>query len=256
MLNPDGVIYGNYRCSLLGCDLNRKWLMPNKFLHPTICHSKLMIRYLQWERRVTLYCDMHGHSRKQSVFFFGCSYKNYESHGRIKNAQLRILPLLCCHKNPSFSFTGCSFRIEKAKESTGRVVVFREYNIMNSFTLEASFHGKQGADGKITHLTLNDLRDVGKTLISSLENYLPSEQSKLSFIGRTVLEIFYDEFIKFVPAYILKREEEKMNEPQPSQAPPSSTFKKKATLKIKESKQNVVTAKQRKTGQIDSDFSD
>jgi murein tripeptide amidase MpaA len=25
MLNPDGVIYGNYRCSLLGCDLNRKW---------------------------------------------------------------------------------------------------------------------------------------------------------------------------------------------------------------------------------------
>jgi murein tripeptide amidase MpaA len=26
MLNPDGVIYGNYRCSLLGCDLNRKWL--------------------------------------------------------------------------------------------------------------------------------------------------------------------------------------------------------------------------------------
>ena len=26
MLNPDGVIQGNYRCSLLGCDLNRKWL--------------------------------------------------------------------------------------------------------------------------------------------------------------------------------------------------------------------------------------
>jgi murein tripeptide amidase MpaA len=26
MLNPDGVIHGNYRCSLIGCDLNRKWL--------------------------------------------------------------------------------------------------------------------------------------------------------------------------------------------------------------------------------------
>lgn len=25
MLNPDGVIFGNYRCSLLGCDLNRQW---------------------------------------------------------------------------------------------------------------------------------------------------------------------------------------------------------------------------------------
>jgi len=49
--------------------------------------------------------------------------------------------LLCCHKNPVYSFTGCSFRIEKAKESTGRVVVFREFNIMNSFTLECSFYG-------------------------------------------------------------------------------------------------------------------
>jgi cytosolic carboxypeptidase protein 2/3 len=40
MLNPDGVIYGNYRCSLLGCDLNRKWLSPNKYLHPSIFYSK------------------------------------------------------------------------------------------------------------------------------------------------------------------------------------------------------------------------
>ena len=30
MLNPDGVINGNYRCSLASCDLNRKWLKPSK----------------------------------------------------------------------------------------------------------------------------------------------------------------------------------------------------------------------------------
>jgi murein tripeptide amidase MpaA len=36
MLNPDGVINGNYRCSLAGCDLNRRWKFPNKNLHPTI----------------------------------------------------------------------------------------------------------------------------------------------------------------------------------------------------------------------------
>ena len=78
MLNPDGVVQGNYRCSLLGCDLNRKWLQPNKFLHEAIFFSKQMIRYLSWERKVTLYCDMHGHSRKQNVFFYGCNYKNYE----------------------------------------------------------------------------------------------------------------------------------------------------------------------------------
>ena len=30
MLNPDGVINGNYRCSLAGCDLNRRWKVPHR----------------------------------------------------------------------------------------------------------------------------------------------------------------------------------------------------------------------------------
>lgn len=30
MLNPDGVIQGNYRCSLAGSDLNRKYISPTK----------------------------------------------------------------------------------------------------------------------------------------------------------------------------------------------------------------------------------
>lgn len=30
MMNPDGVIHGNYRCSLSGVDLNRQWDNPSK----------------------------------------------------------------------------------------------------------------------------------------------------------------------------------------------------------------------------------
>lgn len=99
MLNVDGVVYGNYRCSLLGVDLNRKWIQPNIHLHPTIFYAKNMVKYLQSERRVTLFTDYHGHSRKLNTFFYACTYKNFEHEGRIKNAQLRIIPLLCCHKN-------------------------------------------------------------------------------------------------------------------------------------------------------------
>jgi murein tripeptide amidase MpaA len=40
MLNIDGVVYGNQRCSLLGVDLNRRWVSPNVFLHPTIFYAK------------------------------------------------------------------------------------------------------------------------------------------------------------------------------------------------------------------------
>jgi hypothetical protein len=55
-----------------------------------------------------------------------------------------MLPLLCCKKGADyFKFPDCRFRIEKVKESTARVVVFREFNIMNAFTLETSFFGKE-----------------------------------------------------------------------------------------------------------------
>ena len=40
MLNPDGVVYGNYRCSLIGCDLNRKWKSPDRIFQPTIYYNK------------------------------------------------------------------------------------------------------------------------------------------------------------------------------------------------------------------------
>lgn len=40
-----------------------------------------------------------------------------------------------------FSFDFCKFHIHRCKESTGRVVMWKEMMIKNSFTLEASFAG-------------------------------------------------------------------------------------------------------------------
>jgi murein tripeptide amidase MpaA len=40
MINVDGVINGNYRCSLAACDLNRRWFKPNKQYHPAVYHIK------------------------------------------------------------------------------------------------------------------------------------------------------------------------------------------------------------------------
>ena len=42
MLNPDGVIAGNYRTSLAGNDLNRKFNEPDYRLHPTVWNIKKM----------------------------------------------------------------------------------------------------------------------------------------------------------------------------------------------------------------------
>ncbi len=43
MLNPDGVIVGNYRTSISGNDLNRKYNLPDDKLHPTVCAVKKLV---------------------------------------------------------------------------------------------------------------------------------------------------------------------------------------------------------------------
>ena len=63
MLNPDGVIVGNYRCSLGGHDLNRQWMNPSAKLSPEISAMKDMIKKTLECRKIDLFVDIHGHSR-------------------------------------------------------------------------------------------------------------------------------------------------------------------------------------------------
>ena len=44
MLNPDGVIVGNTRCSLAGRDLNRQYKSVIKEAFPPIYHIKALVR--------------------------------------------------------------------------------------------------------------------------------------------------------------------------------------------------------------------
>lgn len=79
MLNPDGVVKGNYRFSAYGCDLNRKWKACRENAQPEICFMKDLLKSLHKEKKVVMYIDIHGHSRKKNVFFYGCS-DNSEEH--------------------------------------------------------------------------------------------------------------------------------------------------------------------------------
>ena len=72
MLNPDGVIVGNYRTSLAGVDLNRAYKSPLRNLFPTVAQLKHMVHRFAEDRELVLYVDLHGHSRKKNVFVYGC----------------------------------------------------------------------------------------------------------------------------------------------------------------------------------------
>ena len=187
MLNPDGVINGNYRCSLAGVDLNRIWHFPSKKLHPTIFYTKEMIRELQEEHLVLLMGDFHGHSRKCNVFTYGCERKGQNSSGSFKisgipgfgltdnmnhRIQEKIFPWLLKRNAPNlFSFSQSSFKVQKSKENTARVVCWREFGLINSFTLEASFGGPSEGENAWQHFSIQDLELMGAKFVESILDF-------------------------------------------------------------------------------------
>jgi hypothetical protein len=72
MLNPDGVIQGNYRCSLAGTDLNRRYVDPNPHFFPTVHALKDMMETVCSRRPIMLCIDLHGHSKMKNSFSYGC----------------------------------------------------------------------------------------------------------------------------------------------------------------------------------------
>ena len=88
---------------------------------------------------------------------YGCSNK-----GTGKKNMEKLLPLRFSNQHESFSFEDCNFSVTKDRETTGRVVVRKEYDVVNSFTLEASFFGPDKGPHKDCHFTPAQLKDVGK----------------------------------------------------------------------------------------------
>ncbi|NXN30366.1 CBPC4 carboxypeptidase, partial [Nycticryphes semicollaris] len=150
MLNPDGVINGSHRCSLSGDDLNRQWLTPSSQLHPTIYHAKGLLYYLRSIGRAPLvFCDYHGHSQRKNVFLYGCSIKEtlwqagcmVDTTVITEDVGYRTLPKILDKVAPAFVMNSCSFLVEKSRESTARVVVWKEMGVLRSYTMESTYCG-------------------------------------------------------------------------------------------------------------------
>ena len=87
MINVDGVIIGNYRTSMSGNDLNRRYIKPDFRIHPAVCAIKQIASDLIYgpdeeskkdagepetiNEDIMAFIDMHGHSRKKNVFVYG-----------------------------------------------------------------------------------------------------------------------------------------------------------------------------------------
>lgn len=161
MMNPDGVINGNYRCSLLGVDLNRRWKRPDMHMHPEIFYSKKLIESIHKKYTIALIGDLHGHSIKKNIFLYGCNY--FDMPHRCK-----LFPYYLSKNSNFISFIDCRFSVHKSKEKTLRVTLFRELKIPNVFTIEISFCGGNFARYKNMQYTCKAIREFADEFCKGL----------------------------------------------------------------------------------------
>lgn len=70
-----------------------------------------------------------------------------------------------------FSFEDSCFAVQKSKESCGRIVMWKEFNLINSFTLEASFMGPNRGSKAGLHFNTTHLRQIGKDFCKTLVDF-------------------------------------------------------------------------------------
>jgi hypothetical protein len=137
LLNIDGVILGNNRCSVAGNDMNRCWGNPDKVQEPIIykLKSELNEIYKLGKNQILIFCDLHGHSRLYNSFMFAC----HKGTGTLCSwTKARLLPRILAKHCHIFNYHLCSFKVEPRKASTARIIVWKEFKVVNSFTLESS----------------------------------------------------------------------------------------------------------------------
>lgn len=54
---------------------------------------------------------------------------------------LQTIPKTLDRIAPAFSFNSCNYLVEKSREATARVVVWREMGVLRSYTMESTYNG-------------------------------------------------------------------------------------------------------------------
>ena len=71
-----------------------------------------------------------------------------------------------------FGFEDCSFSVQKSKEASARQVMWKEFQLGNSFTLEASFMGPNRGVNAGLHFNPTHLLIMGRVFCKTLVDYV------------------------------------------------------------------------------------
>ena len=183
MLNPDGVIRGNFRMNILGKDLNRMWDEPVKNICPTIFSAVEMIKKTLDSRDIYFFCDFHGHSNKNNFFLYSCKHKSdylqLDEKTFIKNPQKNKLTYyelvfqnILNQENNFLDEYSCSNKILQSKMQTSRAILKNIFNVDFSYCLESSIASMRTKEGILIPFTINQYKKIGRDFCISLNKLI------------------------------------------------------------------------------------
>ncbi|RNF04484.1 putative zinc carboxypeptidase [Trypanosoma rangeli] len=163
------------------------------------------------QRHVALFADLHGHSRAKNFLIYGCTPRPGEPERKSavrgtmamppsqleassSNSTLdarrqgsstatsvttaasspveKIVPFILSCLSPAFALPQCSFTVHKSKQNTGRVVMYRQFGIRMSYTLEATMMG-----GKDDEVYCRNTRIIPKKSLGGVVGVLQEEKA-------------------------------------------------------------------------------
>jgi hypothetical protein len=98
-----------------------------------------------------------------------------------KYMKIRAIPKLASERTEMFRFFSCKFKVEKYKESCARLAIWRDFNITNTFTVEASSFGFLNKQRETIHFDTGLLQEFGECLVHSIFefNLIQEEDRKM-----------------------------------------------------------------------------
>ena len=193
MVNPDGIIAGNYRCNAQGKDMNRCFFAdddPEAKLRLTevellrgFFEEHFSLEDQDKHKNLSMFLDIHAHSGQRDIFIYAP-----HSPEEAVNDKIKMLPALLDEMSPYFNYEGCKFGNEKYKKNCARLGIFRDFDLDLSYTIESSCWGytNQETDATIQFKELDFIKfgqHLGEAFAKHLGVDKPSNEKNVQLSG-------------------------------------------------------------------------
>ncbi|VDN99929.1 unnamed protein product [Rodentolepis nana] len=219
MLNADGVIVGNYRCSLVGRDVNRTYNIFGPDQIPEVHFTRKLVQYCQEICKDVVFCDFHGHSQAHNAFIYGTDsgYRSIPVENTTVQPKTyltnpeqylidRMIPFLISKQDPRrFSFRSCRFSLQPWREGCARISLWRRFNLTHCFTMETSLFGTNlEPSSTFRYFDRNDLQNLGQSVGLALLDFHKIMNDKTKF-SDTLVEMGKSLFHEIILSRILSK---------------------------------------------------